>query len=292
MTRHFVCRFDLRRFPRVLVGVVRIFSDLHFGDRASSVRRLADLRPLFDGASAVILNGDTLDSRPSPIPADTIALCAEVREFFAQHAPSPTFLTGNHDSDISTTHALDLAGGRVFATHGDVLFDTIVPWSRDVPLISELLAAEFAGRPDTDRLGLAERLAIWRRVAGKIPQRHQSEKNPLKYAMHYAADTIWPPLRVWRILQAWRDEPRLAAELMREHRPKARIIVTGHTHRPGIHQTPDGRIAINTGSFCPPLGGCAVDVTETHVTVRRVILRGGEFRLGATVAQFPLARAG
>jgi len=52
-------------FP-VPPAVTRIFSDLHFGDRASRARRLAQLRPLLDGVDALVLNGDTLDTRPGP----------------------------------------------------------------------------------------------------------------------------------------------------------------------------------------------------------------------------------
>jgi hypothetical protein len=37
---------------------------------------------------------------------------------------------------------------------------------------------------------------------------------------------------------------------------------------------------INTGSFCPPLGACAVDLTDGELQVRTVELRAGEFRPG------------
>lgn len=271
--------------------VVRIFSDVHYGDRASRVRQLAQLRPLLNGVSALVLNGDTLDTRPGPDNARTAELRAEVQDFFKREISAATFLTGNHDADISTQHALDLAGGRVFAVHGDVLFDDIVPWSRDVPLVQRLIAAELAPLTATERTSLAQRLAIWRRVAAQVPQRHQSERHTLKYALRFAADTIWPPLRVLRILRAWRDEPHYAAALLRQHRPDARFILTGHTHRPGFWRMPGGIVVINTGSFCPPLGGYAVDVAPTRLVVRRVLRRAGEFHPGPIVAEFALAAA-
>ena len=43
-------------------GLIRIFSDLHYGDRSSRLRRLDQLSPLLDGISRLILNGDTLDT--------------------------------------------------------------------------------------------------------------------------------------------------------------------------------------------------------------------------------------
>ncbi len=271
--------------------ITRILSDIHFGDRASRVHRLAQLRPLLHGVAQLVLNGDTLDTRPGPAPHRTLELQTEVLDFFPGEAAKATFLTGNHDADFSAVHALDLAAGRILAVHGDILFDDIVPWSRDVPFIRHLMAAERSHPTPHAISEFDHRLAVWRRVAAQVPQSHQSETHPLKYAWRFAADTIWPPLRVLRILRAWRDEPPRAAALLRRHRPAARFIVTGHTHRPGIWRMPDGITVINTGSFCPPLGGYAVDVTPTRLIVRKVILRTGEFHPAASVAEFTLADA-
>src|SRR3954466_6212027 len=57
--------------------LTRIFSDVHFGDRASRVDRLAQLRPLLDGVDQLVLNGDTMDTRPGPRPQYTSACRAE-----------------------------------------------------------------------------------------------------------------------------------------------------------------------------------------------------------------------
>jgi hypothetical protein len=64
--------------------VIRIFSDLHYGDRSSRITRLAALAPLAEGAAAVIVNGDSLDTRPGPHPAFTATCRAEVQAFFRQ----------------------------------------------------------------------------------------------------------------------------------------------------------------------------------------------------------------
>ncbi len=270
-------------------AVTRILSDIHFGDRASRVRRLAQLRPLLDGVDALVLNGDTLDTRPGPPPAETAALRDEVLAFFRGAVPATTFLTGNHDADLTPHHSLDLADGRVFAIHGDILFDNIVPWSADAPFIGREIAAGLAALAPATRDNLAQRLALWRQVAARVPQRHQFERHGLKYALRFAADTVWPPLRIARILRAWQLEPRHAGELLRRHRPAARFMLAGHTHRPGWWRLPGGAVLINTGSFCPPFGGYAIDVLPARLVVRRVVLRGGEFHAGATVVEFPLA---
>ena len=275
--------------PAVNAGVTRIFSDMHYGDRASAVHSLAQLRPLLDGPAALVLNGDTLDTRHGPHPAVTAALREETREFFAAHAPHAQFLTGNHDPDISATHALEAADGKIFITHGDILFDDIVPWSRVAGLARARIAHGLAALAPGERATLAARLAVWRHVAASIPQHHQVERDALKYIQSFLRDTVWPPTRPLRILRAWREAPARAAALVRAHRLPARFFVMGHTHRPGAWRTRDGVVLLNTGSFCPPLGCACADVTAEKITLRRITRRGGEFHPGAVLAEFALA---
>ena len=85
--------------------------------------------------------------------------------------------------------------------------------------------------------------------------------------------------------------PKRAADVTRLHRPKAKFVISGHTHRPGIWKMPGGVTVINTGSFCPPLGGYVVDLIDHRLVVRHVEIRGGEFHLGERIADFPLAAA-
>ncbi len=269
--------------------LTRIFSDLHFGDRASRVHRLEQLRPLCDGVGRLVLNGDTLDTRPGPAPQHTAECRAAVLEFFPREAGAVTYVTGNHDADLSETHSVDLAGGLIFATHGDIIFDNIVPWSRDATVIGEQIAARLQGLSPSEPDDLERRFRIWRQVAGSIPQRHQAERQGSKHALRYLADTLWPPTRFLRILRAWQVEPGRIAALARRHRPQAKFVVAGHLHRPGVWRQPSGTVVINTGSFCPPLGGYAIDLWPGRLVVRQIDRRGGEFHPGEVVGEFPLA---
>ena len=165
----------------------------------------------------------------------------------------------------------------------------IVPWSKDATLIRRKIEAELRALPAGQHHDLDQRFAAFRRVAISIPPRHQSERNRLKYALHYLADTVWPPLRILRVIRAWRDAPASAAAATQRHRPAARFVISGHTHRPGIWRMPGGITVVNTGSYCPPLGGCVADVTTDRLIVRRVEARAGEFHPGGVVAAFPLA---
>ena len=271
--------------------VIRILSDLHLGDRASRVGTFSSLAPLLDGVSGLVLNGDTLDTRPSHDPAATAALRAGVTAFFSGHGPTTTFLTGNHDPDISPQHALEFAAGQILVTHGDILFDEIVPWGRDAALARQRVAAELARLGPAARHRLDDRFVAFRRAAAGIPQRHQAERHGWKYALGFAADTVWPPLRILRVLRAWQETPHRAAALVRQHRPRVRFFIMGHVHRPGVWRRADGLVILNTGAFCPPLGAAAVDLSPRGVVLRRVVRRGGEFWPGPVLAEFALADA-
>jgi predicted phosphodiesterase len=214
-----------------------------------------------------------------------------VTEFFSRGVPQASFLTGNHDADFSSLHHLDLGSGQVFVTHGDVFFDDIVPWSKDAVILRRRIVEGLTAIPPAMHHHLETRLNLFRRVAASIPQRHQSERNKLKFALHYIADTVWPPTRVFRVMRAWQLAPQRAAEFTRRHRAGAQFVVCGHTHRPDIWRSNLGVTVINTGSYCPPLGAYAVDLTETELLVRQVEIRAGEFRVAGNVAAFPLAGA-
>jgi UDP-2,3-diacylglucosamine pyrophosphatase LpxH len=268
---------------------IRIFSDLHYGDRSSQVRSLAQIGPLLDGPGRIVVNGDTLDTRQGPHPELTAALREEVRVFFARYGGRVTLMTGNHDPDLSSVHRLDLAGGQVFVLHGDVLYDEIVPWGNDAPVARARIAAARAALPPSERNRLDSELAIFRAVAATLPQRHQVEPNRWKHLLSFINDTFWPPLRILRILQAWRRTPLLAASFAATHRPQARFVITGHFHRPGVWRPNARQVVINTGSFCPPLGACLVDVSRDRLIVRRIVRRRGEFHAGQTMAEFALA---
>ncbi|MDB6168704.1 MAG: metallophosphoesterase [Verrucomicrobia bacterium] len=269
--------------------LIRIFSDLHYGDRGSRARTLSSIQPLLDGATTVVMNGDTIDTRPSRTPHRTDELREETMRFFAESAPSTVFLTGNHDPDISLRHTLDLAGGRIFVTHGDIIFDDLVPWGQDAPILRQKIAAELAALPAGARDELDSRFTAYRRVAASIPQRHQSERNGLKYIAGFLSDTVWPPTRIYRVLDAWSRAPGLAADLIRRHRPEARFMVMGHIHHPGFWRRPDGLVVINTGSFSPPLGAAMVEISPEWLALRSIDQRNNAFYPGRVLASFPLA---
>ena len=270
-------------------GLIRIFSDLHYGDQASRLRSLNQLDPLLEGIDQLILNGDTFDTRPSSHPQQTDRIYAETLAYFSRCVPAVIHITGNHDPDISAHHLIDLVGDHVFVTHGDIIFEDVVPWGRDAEYFTARINRDLAALDEKSRHDLDSRLKIYRGACLNLPQGHQAEPNPLKYALHVAADNLWPPQRSLRILRAWQETPKRAAAIAAMHRPNARFMLIGHTHRPGVWTTDSGLTVINTGSFSRPFGAFAVDINTTQLSVRRIVLRAGHFEPGPVIVEFALA---
>jgi predicted phosphodiesterase len=264
-------------------------SDLHYRDPASSLQNQEAFAPLLEGADKIIFNGDTLDTQ---IPA-LRSHADELLAFFAQAAPSATYLSGNHDPDISYHAELSLCDERVWLTHGDVFFDEIAPWSHHRPEFRRRLATLSQGMPPERLARIETRLQLNRLACQKLPEPPHLFQASLPARSRRLLRTLFPPTRILAMLEAWRTTPLKAASLARAQRPKARVVVFGHTHFPGVWKlrgTPEVTV-INTGSFTRPFDGQFVDLQGDHVRVRRIARSRGKFRPDRVVADFSLAKS-
>ena len=264
--------------------MLRILSDLHFHDARTQLRDLRQLEPLLAGVRTLVLNGDSCEMRRGVTPAQVAAL----RTFLCERVPEVVFITGNHDPDISDTHELLAAGGRVWVTHGDVCLDDLTPWSRHAGELRRLVAAQLAADPAADHARLDVRFRIARAVA-------RAERNVPDYVstgwrahLRWLWETFFPPRQTLAMLRSWRDLPRLARSLAVSQRPTAQVVVLGHVHFPGVWRRDPGPVIINTGSFFRPLGGNLVDVLADRVQVRRIVRMEGTFHPGRQLAEIPL----
>jgi len=265
--------------------VTRIFSDFHYRDGASRLHRLDALLPVLAGADHLVINGDTLDSQaPQAAP-----LLAEALAFFARQAPRVTVLSGNHDPDISPHTELSLNDGRVWITHGDLFCDNIAPWSsRREELEVRLQRLSTTVPPETLHL-VETRLRLNRLACHDLPDPHDCFDRSLQTRLVRLANALFPPDRLLSMLNTWRTIPALARALAREQRPRARLVVLGHTHYPGVWRDRDGAVVVNTGSFARPFGGLFVELRGDHVQIVRIAQKNGEFHRGPVVAGFSLA---
>jgi predicted phosphodiesterase len=267
--------------------VIRVFSDLHYQDSESALHNLAALAPLLAGADQIVLNGDTLDSQA----AHGLPHVGETRAFFARHAPRVTFLSGNHDPDISPHGELSLHDDRVWITHGDVLFPDIAPWSSLREEIRRRLASLHAEIPAEELARLETRLRLNRVACHHLPELHDRFDRRLLTRVGRLVHNIFPPDRLLAMLRVWRTTPAIARRLALAQRPRARLVLLGHTHFPGVWRDRAGRgpVVVNTGSFCRPFGGQFVELRGDAVQVVRIERHNGEFHRGRVVAGFSLA---
>jgi predicted phosphodiesterase len=265
--------------------LLRILSDLHLGDERSWLRDPAALAPLLDGVDSLLLNGDTCDTQHDISPVEVAAL----KQNFAARVPQITFLTGNHDPDISDAHELALADGHVWVTHGDVLFDDIAPWSRQQPELARRLAVLRSNHSATDWQEIGPRLRMMREASRHLPREQPPGSGGRTVRLRRMARDLFPPTRALAMLRAWTAAPGRAGRLAAAQRPAARFVVMGHIHFPAVRRLRDGRVFINTGSFSPPLGALCVDLVGPTLRVRQIIGQRDAFRPGRVIAEFPLA---
>lgn len=267
---------------------VRIFSDLHFGDAHSSLQSLAEFVPLIGDATEVVLNGDTLNAQ---FTADTPHLSSqEVRIFFEQEGSKVTLLRGNHDPDISALAELQLCDERVWITHGDVFFDLIAPWSCHRAELARRLSELGAGLSPGETAQIETRLRLHRLACLDLPRGPKPCEQSAGAYVRSVLRTLFPPTRLVEILKAWQRTPSLVGRMARSQRPKAQVVVLGHTHYPGVWHLrgPRPLTVINTGSFSHSFGKQFVELHGDRVRVVRIDKTRGRFHPGRTVADFAL----
>jgi predicted phosphodiesterase len=265
--------------------VIRIFSDLHYGDSESRIRTLDELTPLFVGTDHVVLNGDTLDTHSDP----DRTIRSELQRFLVQHAATVTWLSGNHDPDIDGGAELSLLDGQVWITHGDVLFEDVAPWSSLRTEMRRRLADLGRDLPPAELNRVETRLRLNRLACLGLIEAHPRTDRRCTTRLRRLIHTVFPPNRILAMLRAWRESPARSRRLAREQRPLARLIVLGHTHHAGVWREPDGITVVNTGTFCTPFAPHFVELRGYHVRVVRIVRRDGQFHPGPVVAEFPLA---
>ncbi len=250
---------------------VRIVSDVHWRHSASLVRRADQLAPLAEGAGTVVFNGDTVEQQGR---ARALEDAGRFRELCRKAGAEAVFVSGNHDPEVSDRGWLELAGGCVLATHGDVLFPEIASWKRGR---SELHAAcERLSRNESTE-SFDDLLRSVREACVRVIREGRCPEVGIGFARILARHG-WPPVRPLRVLRCWAETGLRGASLAAHRGNGVRFVVMGHTHYPGVWHR-NGCVVINTGSFFPVMGGSVVEVDKGFLNVRRVVRRRNAFHL-------------
>lgn len=248
-----------------------ILSDTHMGRPDSVVRSPQMLRPLWRGASAVVVNGDVAEIHDPRYRVAAAQQVLQLHDLCEQDGVELTMLSGNHDPYISDTRHLLLADGTVFVTHGDALHPTIAPWSPSAARVRRAHDLALASLTPEDRGTLASRLSVCQHAAHE----HWSE---YEEALQHSAlrQLIVRPWMAFQVLWYWHNVPELAQRFAQEYAPGARFFIFGHTHRQGIWRR-GGLTLVNTGSFGFPGRPRAVVIEDGRLSVHRIRRRNGEF---------------
>jgi predicted phosphodiesterase len=266
---------------------ILILSDLHLGHRASRIKHPDQLAPILHGSGTVIFNGDTSEMRNSEDRLVGRKAAADLARICHQAGRKAVFVNGNHDPTVSTINHLDLADGAVLVTHGDILFLGVAPWSREA---GHYLKKH---RQILDRLGpdgyvdFEKRLLASKRTSIELQMLEEPLTRGRSPGFRLFIRNCWPPWRPLMILKAWSEVPGRAAQLGSVFRPRARFIIVGHTHFSGAWEvTP--RVIINTGSFVPYFGACAVVIESGWLEFRKVDFHRHQFVLGKLLRRFAI----
>jgi predicted phosphodiesterase len=254
---------------------IRIFSDLHLGHRVSRIERVAALRPLFEGAGTVVFNGDTWQEFEGPFHERSAAMLAELRSLCAELGVATVFLSGNHDPGWPGPGFLELAGGKIVATHGDTLFDAGSPWKREI-LADEPKVGNLWDRHPAAGRDIGERVALARRIARILC----SVEYPLgRRFIQRAWDAVLPPQRALRMIECWWRRPQAGLRFLETYFPAAEVLVFGHFHLHGCWRR-NGRLIIDSGSFVSPGRAHWLEWNQGWLLRGEVAEAPDEFRLG------------
>jgi predicted phosphodiesterase len=261
-------------------GPVRFVSDLHLGHDMCTLRSTSELWPLIDGAGTVVLNGDTTEDQSSSFSARSEDMYAEVQALCTRAGAELVCLNGNHDPTRWPHDWLDLAGGKLFVTHGHVLLRMVSPWSRKLDgcradlerIYSEYTAEQFGD--------IQVRFEIARRCSLAMPpsETRQESRSLLARAGLFFRET-WPPKRPWEVLKVWARLPSIAGRFVSDFRPSARAMLFGHTHRAACWRR-KGRLLVNTGGFVTFSRALLAELSEGRLSIFDVEERKSERRRG------------
>lgn len=269
---------------------IRIVSDVHLGHKASVVDDIKALRTLAEDVDWLIFNGDTLELKYGDLNADHYNAPEQKRLFDEETASwgcKVTLITGNHDPEISDIHSLSLLDGKVFVTHGDGLFPTVAPWSSNIKNLSKFAAEIDPNATGSTAQELHDYLGLHKKVS-VLAHKDDKKYNPtlwgkLKIFLHQG----WPPTTPFRIIKSWMEVPERAVSLTRRFGLSPKVIVTGHTHYPGVWKKGQQTV-VNLGSLFPWPGSRCIDIEGSELTVRRIRKAENSLRIGKPVARFEL----
>jgi len=230
------------------------------------------LRPLWQGATELIINGDVAELSDAKWRGPAARQVLRLEELCEEDGVRLTFLSGNHDPLITDRRYLRLGGREIFVTHGDMLHPAISPWVSNAAELRALhddalasLGAAAMHRSSPDQSLEDQALAVQHASNMKwdhMTQHAERGAGPLRRRAEFAA-------KVARVFWFWHRLPRLASAFAQQHAPDSRFFIFGHIHRAGVWHL-GGKVIINTGSYHAPRNPHAVVIEDGVLAFHKV----------------------
>lgn len=253
---------ELTTGPRELPLPVRFVSDWHLGHPGSKVSEIAQVEHLLDGAGTVVMVGDGREELAESWMPESDRLWTELQEACEKRGIVFVPLTGNHDPGVSEDGWLKLLEGRILVTHGDMIYDTTAPWSRELFERREEVTTLLKEHPSES---LSDRWQCARKVGRLL---RPTEKMPENIA-GYLKIALWPPERLLEVGKVWAGFAHEGARFLDSFAPETEILICGHFHRPGRFFA-DERMIWNLGSLMKMSRAFAVDFDGREVMGTRI----------------------
>jgi len=260
-----------------------LISDTHMG-RAGALAGSPDmLRPLWQGATDLVVNGDVAEIHDARYQVNAAEQVLQLHDLCEQDGVELTLLSGNHDPYLSDIRHLMLMNGEVFVTHGDALHPAIAPWCPSAALVRKAHDRAMSMLDPESRDALKSRLSVSQHAAQEHWQVY--ERSLQQSVLKTLAVRPWMFLQV---LHYWRSIPGLARQFAEKYAPNARFFIFGHTHRQGIWRRGDLTL-INTGSFGFPGKPRGVVIEDGLLSVFKICKHDGAFHFDhRPIAQYKL----
>ena len=253
-----------------------ILSDIHFCRPRSSEVTPEQLRPLWSGCDALVLNGDTTEAHAKSTSSASKQNTETLIELASHDGVQTTLICGNHDPVVSEIESLWFCDKRVLVFHGHAAFPTITPWNWRSKYIAEVRSNYLAENGDGFEEQLAAvRMASFDAVSGAFSAHRPSMPHML---------ALGPPA-AFRVFYSWWKFPSLLTAWVEKYASTASCIITGHTHHAGIWKR-NNRVIVNTGCFGFPSHPRAVVIEGQQITVYRLRLMNGNYSLGRVCASW------
>ena len=276
-----------------------ILSDTHLSTPGRGAGSAEALRPLWAGATELILNGDVAEITDEKLRGPAARQVLKIIEMAEADGVKLTLISGNHDPLLTDRRYLRLAEREVFITHGDILHPAISPWTDHAKHLQQLHAdAVLSLDPDKardmdHRLAACQHASVvqWDHFVNR-PHADPREAASLRAVLkrHRLGRKIEAKsshgVKILKALYYWHSIPRRAMGFARRFAPESRFFVFGHIHRAGIWVdrgagAPNGgRVIINTGAYQTPRNPRAVVIEGQRISVWPVVYDLSGHRFG------------